>query len=1400
MGTLANWISTLQSWSPWTEIVLVVLILLLLAIAIWLLVRSRARRAGVPKAKQEEGADTQGSAQQSLRRSFRSAFARMRDLFPGTGYRYATPIFLTIGDSGSGKTTLIQRSGLSVLTEHEAAGSAASWSFFGGGALVDLNGDVLGLNKLSGEHKPWEELIVQLQRYRPERPMDGVVLAIPVSDLVGPRAYSLERLNERGEVLNRRLGRLQARLGMQLPIYVVLTQADRLSGFAETVSLMPEDVRQDILGWSSPYPPDSMFSPSWTGEAVETLHRNVREAAIAAMVSQPFDEGLSRAILLTNEVSSLEEPLSVLLSGVFRLTTYNPAAMLRGVYLTGEAALPTAQIERPRGGRSSLAAIPATARSAKEEDGARTDVARRQTPLAFVRGLLQGKVFPEYALAKPFSLGIVSLNRRILSARVALVVLAVMGMAGLVYGNRIVSFEVTQVELTARSIEDEVRQQRRARQMGAEGIELLQQSTASLIQRMGATGSYSLYTLAVPSSWVSGLPIAVGELTRATYRELFFNNIAQLFQMELGTLTVDNGTLPRRYLSAPGAGDPLPYFSNIDTYLDDAEAIETHLSLYNDLSPTVGSTPDVGTARANVRQIVQYLFGIEVPTRFYETMGVNLLDVLGEVREVPYDRYRDGARDAVVMIFQALYSDLQQRDDLANKINDLASQLDMTGGSQTMGRGDFTRLARIRTLIGEVQGAIAGGDYDWLASDSFSLGAGYEQRLQRISASELLGDPVTARVRDLGARMHRDLRQSVTGARSDFFGPILQVTGDGRLALSDPVATLYQRIQDLPDGGASGDDVSALVVSSFPQAVPPDQSVVWDTGWLARALREAQDYVTYMPTGAAATTSASSGTGNGNAGAPMPPAALPGSAGSGQMTPVDESLRALVSREITSRTTAYLRRAIAFQPVPASGSSLDYEVALGRRVSNFAEAAPLLEQLFQVLDGIGASEARASLVGLAASEAYGILDAAQTVLNASGPYRPRGGDFSWWDGRQPAAFGAFGARNGDELQVYLNYQRERVSYVARTYATPGLDFLMRRQLGGQSADLRRLNTWRTIRQQVDGYAAQDASNTISELESYIQGPLTDATPESCTDLLRPDIPGAPTDFFLARLKDLSVAAARRCAGLSVDQVAGSYDDLAQQFNGRLAGNFPFAGQFQPRQAQAAEAAVANFMTRYNAFMNSGEGDPARWDSGGPQAMQALAFLDSLDAVATVFRNGLEMVGDLPSVALTAEVDFRVNRANEQAGDQIIEWSMQIGSQTIDQFSENRTVIWRPDDPVTVSFRWARNAPTAPRAADDAAPTLTVSDRTARFDYGGTWGLLGLIQSHRPEMRELPAGGDGDPHMLGFTIPMTGGSTDAARLFLRVKLRGPDDQGGARIVVPDRFPTQAPTVTRQQAGG
>ncbi|MFX9065686.1 type VI secretion protein IcmF/TssM N-terminal domain-containing protein, partial [Acinetobacter baumannii] len=84
--------------------------------------------------------------------------------------------------------------------------------------LLDLRGDLLGLDRPAGLYRPWEEVLSQLDLLKPERPLDGIVLTISVADLSGPTKLRPEALAERGEVFNRRLGRMQRQLGMQLPI------------------------------------------------------------------------------------------------------------------------------------------------------------------------------------------------------------------------------------------------------------------------------------------------------------------------------------------------------------------------------------------------------------------------------------------------------------------------------------------------------------------------------------------------------------------------------------------------------------------------------------------------------------------------------------------------------------------------------------------------------------------------------------------------------------------------------------------------------------------------------------------------------------------------------------------------------------------------------------------------------------------------------------------------------------------------------------------------------------------------------------------------------------------------------------------------------------------------------
>ncbi len=230
----------------------------------------------------------------ALRRSFVTAMRRFKELSPRVADRLRAPWVLAIGEVGAGTSSLVASLPLDRLggTVGEST-SPCLWHFFERGVVLDIDGSlVLDPATGRGADQAWKSLISLLQQYRPERPLDSVVLSIPATDLVGPARLGREVAAERAARIEARLTELQRGIGLRLPVYVVITKCDRIPGFTPFARSVPRDKTAGMLGWSSPYAIDAAFSPAWVDEALSTILRGVQHAEFDALARrEPIASG-----------------------------------------------------------------------------------------------------------------------------------------------------------------------------------------------------------------------------------------------------------------------------------------------------------------------------------------------------------------------------------------------------------------------------------------------------------------------------------------------------------------------------------------------------------------------------------------------------------------------------------------------------------------------------------------------------------------------------------------------------------------------------------------------------------------------------------------------------------------------------------------------------------------------------------------------------------------------------------------------------------------------------------------------------------------------------------------------------------------------------------------------------
>ncbi|EAR09296.1 hypothetical protein MED297_18448 [Reinekea sp. MED297] len=152
--------------------------------------------------------------------------------YRGKGALYALPWYMIIGPSAAGKSTFYARSGLNFPfqddTRYHMDGIGGTkncdWWFSDQAVLIDT----AGRYSTDEDNKEWFSFLRLLKKHRPQVPVNGVILAFPVDELLTSDPESLQQSANNAK---NRLQEVMSELGLMVPVYVVLTKCDMVRGF-----------------------------------------------------------------------------------------------------------------------------------------------------------------------------------------------------------------------------------------------------------------------------------------------------------------------------------------------------------------------------------------------------------------------------------------------------------------------------------------------------------------------------------------------------------------------------------------------------------------------------------------------------------------------------------------------------------------------------------------------------------------------------------------------------------------------------------------------------------------------------------------------------------------------------------------------------------------------------------------------------------------------------------------------------------------------------------------------------------------------------------------------------------------------------------------------------------------
>ena len=1298
-----------------------------------------------------------------MRKSFKHALSLLRSHVAGRDWLYAIPWFLLLGPEQSGKSTLVSHAGMALpigqpAEDFEDLRPACKWWFFDRGVVLDVAGGLVRQRDTRGANaKGWRHFLGYLDRFRPRRPADGIILTVPIEDFLDEQGAIRppEDIAQRADALYKRLWQAQARLGLAFPVYVVVTKLDRLPGFKTLVGNLPDHALADMLGWSSPYSFETEFREPWADEVIETTSAGIEEAQMEIFATGDDPMMAEDIFAFTEAFEGLREPLRIYLRQLFKPSVYHDSFSLRGVWFSGDSGMEDRSLDRPTPVLSGVYGGPR---------------ARGAYPV-FLRDLFETKIFPEKNSARPVRRALLSRNRVATAAQAGAAGVVVLGglMLWYLHSNlepRVAT--VTPFVETVRTDMEEVEATRRANPDNGTAGNFNRERALTLLEGMAGLETGSLFSLFIPTSWFADVNSRVVAMTTDAFNLFILETMGTALEergrsVAAGRLSAAGDPDQSVFDELPGAATILqadrpqtiergPEYEALRRYVAAVRDYETAVQRYNALRDSVNLE--------DLRRLVDYLFAVHLPESFIENSNFYLKALSdSNYRVVPLEAYRRDMRGQYEQVAQTAIASLYGRNPLVEEIRALAAAIDDASSRRTAG---IDELDDIRNRIVKVRDMLGQPEFSWIDDPGFDPTTAYADMSQRIGGSRILGPELSAQFDDAMLQGLATLREVLPDIDALAVGPMLARDEDRTVLRLSPTVLEFASVVEALYGQTYMREARYLPLP----ALTPSAVSEWNSETLEEGLDLIEEHDAFLKD---------------------------------EIPRVPRGLQSLIRTATAQRVERAVNDRVAASLLSSrsrSSNALQTEEGLRRAVAAFSEAGPILSQILNAYDELGLEDSFLDLTDIGITSAFSLLQEADNLFSAGSLYTPRGGDFTWWDGGSGLSLEAFRARDVFELRDVLAQQRGRISIIAKGYAKPIVDFLGSSDMRLSDGEAVLLNKWRRIVDELTKYELQQADNTVAELERFITGPMMDVTFSTCAEVLdEADLERRSSDYFLDRISRLSRGIRARCLNLAGVEAQAAYNAIADSFDDNLAGRYPFTlTPYETDMREIAPRDLRAFFGRYDREVEGARRALEQADDLGFERDRALEFIARMDGVRQLFDPWLQNSGeDAPSFDLT--VSFRVNRDRELGGDQVIDWQFASGGETVALRDAERTLRWGLGDPVEIGLRWAENSTVVPAANADR-PNVRVDGRKVSMAYDNVWSLMDLIRRHRSGSEDFAEFVDPRPHTLRIdlsTRPEGGGTLDTARLYLRVELAGQlNGQPVPLIMTP--FPYEAPRLS------
>lgn len=1351
--------SWLQYW-PIAAIVVGVLILLVGLYLLFLLWKARRKKVALESAERRAAGDAvrqERSRREAdkrvaarMRQSFKEAASTLKAGVSGRNYRYQIPWFLMVGENDAGKSTMLDNSGLAMplgkIGGQSDVKSACDWYFYSDGLMINVNGNtfVQSDGSVAGG-RIWKHILRQLTKHRPERPIDGIVLTIPATDLLAPLNESHERIRAKADAIYQRLVEAQKELGLCFPVYVVISKCDQITGFREFGAALPERFREQIFGWSSPYTLETAFNSRWVDEAINGLDAHIYEMQSEAFVENDYLTGRDEMFLFPAEFQKITEPLKEFMSGVFKQSVYHETIFLRGIYFTGAldemppVSLVSDSLPETDSDEETLDAIGETVEL--------STVNTQAKPL-FLRELLEKKIFPEWQIARPASRIALHQNRTIRAIQIGLAVMIVgwglwlwLGYENLLEKREVLlpflevlkTTDADEIKFTRHASDgtfmiDTVRMRQTIRNNQLQftgqstnlrsGVNFNPTVINKFVQYANNTDAAEIWSFGNPASWplFARLHSDITECMRLKYRKFILDVFREKLKYVATNITSE--TEP----AAGGDGvtnvrlEQMQEFEKLTAYGNKLNLLGKKIDDYNGLA--AGGKGDLD----KVTSLMEYLFNMSPSEGFKNSISDYFNQAVNKAKgdQISSRDYQPPATSKFERMTDALsYRMIHQNPinsslDNVQKYMTLLVRFDPALNSNEDGSEEYGGLVdKLNESIEGLQRNLDRPEFAWVFDSTPRPLNG----IFTIMKNSML---VSAEKVDMAERKFEDelqaFQNNVITRRADYFESPLLAKKEGRYRVSDEVVGVKKALATL-----LGKEFMRVKLSRESRLA--DRDILWNIDGLAESFRLLNENFEFI-------------------GKTIP-----------ALENIKTDLRQSLAKVARFQVELDVRKQIsdAQNGYPSQGSE---ETTVAKQIQHVNDARTAISTLLSALRQHDLNMAAGQLARSAAGQMNYLLQRQWQFLDKTGRYDIDQAALKSWEGEQNLSKALFNADNMDALIENMKIWRSDIAVIAVRDVQPLLSFLQSPAINGPSSNINLTSEGRkfqAIAEQLDKYEKKIPGNSVQALENFLLQYLDSIKYYADYKKYTKDMRSvsATDDYFSDRLAKMKKNVRERCETI-VSVKASEYCNDAAKFFGnpdkltrhaRLTNHFPFVqnpakydGAFDEARPDDIREFYSKFGPRLE-FVHKWLALDAKNRYYDESVNEARRFIKEMMDLQQTFRSYLQSDRPDATPAFDLLFDYRIKFSDERGSQDIVEWKVQSGDNTVTNRNPSQRLRWEWGTPITVSLRWANNGDVMPVKPDSSDGILRVDSRNAIFEFGNKWSLIQMMKAKEPPLSD-----------------------------------------------------------------